>query len=36
MSQFGGLPEEHEHCATLSASALYEAVHRYMVKQASA
>jgi len=36
MAQFGGLPEEHEHCATLAAGALYEAVHRYMVKQASA
>ena len=34
MAQFGGLPEEHEHCATLAAGALYEAVHRYMVKQA--
>jgi nitrogen fixation protein NifU and related proteins len=34
MAQFGGLPEEHHHCATLAAGAFYEAVHRYMVKQA--
>ena len=33
MDQFGGLPEENRHCATLAAGALYEAVHRYMVKQ---
>ena len=31
----GGLPEENEHCATLAASALHEAVNRYMSKQVS-
>ena len=30
----GGLPEENEHCATLAASALHEAINRYMSKQA--
>ena len=29
----GGLPEENEHCATLAASALHEAINRYMSKQ---
>lgn len=33
MAQFGGLPEEHQHCATLAAGALHEALHRYMIKQ---
>ena len=33
IAQFGRLPEEHKHCATLAAGALSEAVHRYMVKQ---
>jgi nitrogen fixation NifU-like protein len=33
MRQFGGLPKENEHCATLAAGALHEAVHNYMVKQ---
>ena len=33
MAQFGELPDEHKHCATLAAGTLHEAVHRYMVKQ---
>jgi len=31
----GGMPEENEHCATLAASTLHEAVNRYMSKLVS-
>jgi len=33
LGKIGGLPKGHEHCATLAAGAVQEALHRYMVNQ---
>ena len=33
LEKAGGLPEEVRHCAFLSAEALHEALHTYMIKQ---
>ncbi|GAB4348237.1 MAG: hypothetical protein Kow0099_30700 [Candidatus Abyssubacteria bacterium] len=34
LTELGGLPEEHRHCAFLAAAALHAAVDNYMIKQA--
>ena len=32
IARFGRLPKENEHCASLAAGALHEAIHNYMTK----